>query len=1248
MPLPFEVKQEHLQNLGPERSVDLIRYMVWSDATASGIGKNLINIPTAITVKDGGIDGEVNGADKDGKYGIIKKGITRYQIKSGKFSCKESDIKSILCKKGTNELNNRMKSCLDKDGTLVIVFTGWDDSDVTDDYVLNKFREILQSISDKYKTSKIEIWRQNTIIGFLENFPSLRLYVLGIRDRSFCLHEEWANFSDMKPTLHLGEPQERFIRDFREDLRADNRPTHIRTLGEPGIGKTKLVLEATNTDDLKPITIYLEDPEKIDGMDFLNRISGIDSESNIILVVDECDFKSQARIWNRLEHKSPKIKLVTIFNEFDDSSGTTLRRDVPELDDEAIGEILHYEYKVDRYELEKWIDMCKPSPRAAHIIGRNLQENPEDILKSPDTVPVWDRYVADRLTLGSVDFEERRIILCWISLFKKFGSESPFETEAKKIASLVEKNHDIPIGTFMKTVRKLKDMKILQGHSTLYITPKILHVYFWTQWWKNYGRSIAPSFDELVISEEGARDPLSLFKWYREMFKYAKQSPEASKVVTELLRGKSFDNDAVLKAQPVASFFLTLSKTDPSSALSHLEQIMRSKSREDLLNVTTGRREIVWSLEYMSMFKGHFARAAGLLLLLAGAENETCSNNATGVFTSLFSPAPGRVAATEVAPVDRIPILKSAMDSDSKYRRVVGIKACDAALQTGNFSRFVSNYYDIGEQPNLWEPKSRSETIEYYQEILHMLMGHLEKHGEEINEVVKVVLDHVRGMIRIPELSSRMIKIIQKLHETSHVDDEKLVDTIIKIIDFDKEKLDPAVVKKLERLQDSITGTDFHSMMRRYVGMHASVDWGSKKGPDDVRKKEIDELTTKSLDPKNIEPELEWLVTDKAKYGLVFGYELAKKDHSYSLLDLILDALRNSKGRGSGFFAGGYFRHIFENNVKRWEDELDAIYDDPVLCILLPEITWRSGLTDRSAKRLANGIREKRFDHATLGRFRHYILGKLSEERLTEWIEILLGEKKAVFIAIEIFYHYFVHRTQKALPRDLTLNLLLHEDIIHNDPKTAHSMVDEYYWKETGMAFVKQYPEDGIKIVEKIIEGFGADNFFGRHGSEMSEVLSEVARIMPKEVWKTVSQYLGPPIDSRAFSIQQWVRGNWFDSKRGMLDAIPMSEIYRWIDEDKKTRASHIAGFLPPSFEKVRDFLARYGDQEEVRRHMVINFGNEVWMGSAVAHYEKKKKQIEKLVEKETDMNVLLWLKDYIESLDSAIQRSKEHEERDF
>ena len=82
----FTVKNADFDRLSPQEAVDFFRELLWAEAAALGIGKNFINVPSAITVADGGIDAEVQNVSASGGQGIIKQGLTRYQIKTGNFS----------------------------------------------------------------------------------------------------------------------------------------------------------------------------------------------------------------------------------------------------------------------------------------------------------------------------------------------------------------------------------------------------------------------------------------------------------------------------------------------------------------------------------------------------------------------------------------------------------------------------------------------------------------------------------------------------------------------------------------------------------------------------------------------------------------------------------------------------------------------------------------------------------------------------------------------------------------------------------------------------------------------------------------------------------------------------------------------------------------------------------------------------------------------------------------------------------
>src|SRR5450631_2216021 len=125
----FSVGSRDLANLGADLAVGIFRELLWAEATTLGIGKHLINIPTSITVADGGVDAEIRDVPPMIGQGMIKSGLTCYQIKTGDYSLREkANRKKILFtprSRGT-VLEPRVEACLDKGGMLVIVLFGWD------------------------------------------------------------------------------------------------------------------------------------------------------------------------------------------------------------------------------------------------------------------------------------------------------------------------------------------------------------------------------------------------------------------------------------------------------------------------------------------------------------------------------------------------------------------------------------------------------------------------------------------------------------------------------------------------------------------------------------------------------------------------------------------------------------------------------------------------------------------------------------------------------------------------------------------------------------------------------------------------------------------------------------------------------------------------------------------------------------------------------------------------------------------
>ena len=516
---------------------------------------------------------------------------------------------------------------------------------------------------------------------------------------------------------------------------------------------------------------------------------------------------------------------------------------------------------------------------------------------------------------------------------------------------------------------------------------------------------------------------------------------------------------------------------------------MKTWNKEDFLHFTEGRREVVWALEKIAMWEDLFADAARLLLALGEAENEDCSNNASGVFTGLFSPAYSRLAPTESPPTDRFPILKEAFESGSRAKRLLALEACKIGLQPMRmWSRTVgAEYQGLRQEPERWEPETYGELWEVYRQVWQLLVEQLERlPADEREKGVAILLEHTHELGQIPKLADMIVDTVGTLAKKIYVNEKQVIATINSILVRDGKELPAKTRQRWEQLMNELVGSDFHSMMQRYVGMDLLEDEFDEDGNHaNQAQPRIEKLAQQAVDtPSLLQSELHWLVTSEAQNGYKFGYELGKRDDGFTLLLILLDAQRNAATNANVFFLGGYFRAIFDKDQSLWEEQLDALIEDTKLNIAISDLTRYSGLTDRAGLRLLNLATNGVID---VNHFGIFVYGKtvenLSDEVFTAWIEFLLGsvEKTAASIALQLYYYYYdFQKSEPTLPPDLTFRLLVRPFLFEAlNPHQLNRMTD-VYWTEIGKAFLQLYPEKSLELVEPMLSHFGQDgSIFG-------------------------------------------------------------------------------------------------------------------------------------------------------------------------
>lgn len=1259
------VKSEDFSHIDEEkRAVNFFQELLWAEANRVGIPLGNINVSLNTKVPDSGVDASARKPKNISMVsGIIIDEYNAYQIKAG--SSFKPWQKSVIKKElfGTknpakDNLGSMIQDCLDQNGRYILVCFGYDLNDKQRKEAIAHLESYF-SKECQYTSPRVDVWSRNNLVSFLKPFPSLMLSV-NRRARDFQTHKGWATDENMQLTFVPGESQSQQIQALQEALRQND--FHTRIFGEPGIGKTRLVFEATKADDLSPLVIYCN-ADAFLRSDLRYELTREDNEYHIILVVDECNSDKRSLIVNKLKGQTPRIKLVTIYTEYDNVSDVNYL-DVAPLDESRISKIIQ-EYSIPEDQARKWATVCDGSPRVAHVVGLNLSRNQDgaDMLREPDIERVWDRYIEGGDDPKSTQVQQRRLVLMYLSLFKRFGFGQPVRIEAENIQKLIQEDDPaITWGQFTRIIKDLKKRKILQGENTLYITPKLLHIKLWIDWWEIYGATFTGK--ELLNLP-----PSSLLDWFFEMFEYAAGSEVASRTVRELLGsdGPFQSNPEILKTNRGASFFRFLGEVEPVAAVKCLQRTVGKWDKDILLEFKDGRRDIIWLLEKTAQWRELFVPSARLLLELAEAENESWSNNASGIFAELFAiSVHSKLSQTEAAPSERFPVLEEALNSESSDRRNLALQACDRALSERTFGSVSSRLQVFGREPDFWTPATWGELFDAYRQVWNFLIAKLDElPTEQRDKASDILIQHIRNLGAIPNLAEMVASDVSILASKPYVNDRKLLESVIQLLHYGR-NLKPEVRTLWERVKDELTGDDYNSSMKRYVGMNLFEDHYDDEGNQtELIQTKIQELAKASFKNSNLlVNELSWLVTTNASNGYQFGYALAQEDDHFSLLHELLDAQKRAGENASLYFLGGYLRFLFENNPQAWEDLMDDLAQEPETAIWVLELTQRTGyLTSQGAKRILQALQEYELPFWLLGQFMYGPINTLPEESFLEWIEFLLNQSDpgASYIALGLYSTFYIRKESVSRPRvELTLRLLTDEAFseIPEDFRQGNSRVMyPYYWKLVADSFITLYPNKSLELSAFMLKHFDSYNSIFIDSAPRS-ILRAIITRYPGEVWSQIASHLE---SSYAWQLTHWLRGDdLFGQRREedepILTLLPQDVVWQWVEKNVEERAWYLATFVPPIFEEenpelswARELLVRYGQRDDVRRNLSSNFSTEGWTGNESEHLERKRQKLLAYRKTETNENVNQWLDDYIESIEKRIEIARiEEERRDF
>jgi len=1240
--------------LSSARAVFVMRAILRSECGYAKVSPVVLTISGRLTIADGGIDAEVNVPPELALPTdcIFQRGLTGFQIKSGTAfkPWTPSGIRGELLDSEGN-LYSEVERLVSRRGRYMLLCTGHDLTPEQRNDSRHQIAAVLAEVGFEAYEGLIEVLGASQIAEFAERYPgTASLLAIDPIQEAWVL-DEWQRDAHMANAFQESPEQSQMIARIRAGLQGETK--HIRILGEPGLGKTRIVLESVKDENIAPYVLYIQHGSQFGQTRLFRQLLKTGYDKPLVLVIDELPESELSDIWRHLKPRCGSLKIVSLDHGRDETHDEEIDRlNAPRLPDETIKKILVNRVGESR-ELDRWVAICEGSPRVAHAVADNLRAHPGDLLRSPSTVPIWARFLHG---YGSRDEGSARQVDCvaqHLALFSRFGYEAPVEAEAVFISELIQKvDPTIGWARFQEIVQSFRARRVLQGSRTLFFVPKALHIYLWKQFWERYGRA----FD---FAQTFKAMPESLHAWFMTMFKFAGDAATAH-VIDDILKPDGiFSERAALTSAKGSRFLATLAEASPAAVLRLLEATIGKWTDQALLGFKQDRQNLVWALEKIAVWPALTVRAIQVLARFAVNENADFSNNSTGTLIGLFRIGP-EAAVTESTPEARLPAMLRLLRASGDAERRLALKAMGAALDSSarGFRIVGPEYQGLKARAKLWIPATYGELWQAKLAYFQALVDETRNWPPSLRaEVCQALLKAVEQQIRTPPCTELAFQVLDTLVDDSAMAPENLNGFFRywrQYVDDDKQ---PEIATRLRRIERHYTRRDLVSRFQRYV---VNVDW--TEWDDDFRERHNKPKNrTKNLvnalarriarNPQKFSQIQHLLAPESSALALWhFGEQVAQNDAARTLLPTLIQLTLETRHQVClhGYLSGmrshdpefyiATVREFFDLESTAWLGATIALrfdYDDRlfVQCLDSLEKGWIDPLQFavlRFGKAIDSVPPER------IGRLFRQLNTHDSQEALYLLVELL---DSVPFNDASPFNSDFVFG---ALSRTVP-------------GENSGDAMRGYYWKNVCSKLIKWNTNRILPLLDVLLTEMGKAYALS-YDSDVAPLADELVRADPAGAWQIVKVHLEGTLPKWRDDLLSWLKGGMsaFDEKdpRGAITDLPVLEILEWVGEDPEPRASLMAYAAPRTLDDehggrlTRELLSRFGQFDGVRNGISATFHSGAWSGPTSAYLKRKRDKFRRWLAAGFEIEITQWIEAEIEDLDQDIERAEINEER--
>lgn len=1020
----------------------------------------------------------------------------------------------------------------------------------------------------------------------------------------------------------------------------------LRLKGLSGLGKTRLVYEAVlaSSRETRDKVLYIDVASGNFGIKSWLK-QAIDLGYQGILVVDNCKPELHKELSDEVGREDSKVVFISLDHNLDSlPASNTKEYKIEPLDRTQIRALLEPEYGDRITDLDRVAGYAQGFPQMAVLIAEARLTNHSQVGKLRD----------DELTrklLGHIS-EQELSILKGCSLFDTFGFTGEVADQYEYIANNAVK---VSPSEFYTCIKKFQNRGLIDVSGRYaQLVPKPLAISLAADWWDRTRKEDQLSFLEQI--------PDTLVKPFCLQVTMLGFIPEVQELTRTLCgpQGPFGQAEAILSYR--GSLLLrSFVEVNPVATSSALHAVLITLNNRQLANISGDvRRNLVWALEKLAFHAHVFEEAAWSLMLLASAENERWSNNATGIFIQLFRV---NLSGTEADFELRLRLIRRAIDlNDINIDKVI-IKALNASISTHTAGRAIGAEYQGTKEPlKEWRATQWQEIFDYWNTAFEMLVKFTEYGNENSQEAQNILGRSIRGLVRNGrlEMIDRAIKCIVELNGRYW---PTALESIKTTLMHDTQKMPQEGIAALNNWLQLLSPTKENLAERlKIIVVNPPWEYGEDERGDyiDVAAQNAEQLAVElSEDIQALTEHIPLLISGEQKQTFAFGRRLAfESKDSVEFLQSVMSELGHMESPNE-ILARGLLSGLHVNSNADWNRFLEEFSSRKQLMKFYPDMLRTGEMQSYHLSKLLDLIRQGELHsyYASVLSYGSATSHLSSKDISTFCLELAEIDAKGSWAALNIMFMHCFNDDNRFDENRASLRKLIIMAPLNSQFINGH--LDIYHWIEVTK---KLLVTEGLPFCEDIcrqlVVSLNNELDHGENWNAIRPLLTDIVKTHGKNIWPIFGEAIisAKPIQRYRLQLLLERDNNLSNIQPSIFSILPLDLVIEWCRRDMNVAPFFVARAIN-IFEQDADgmkqpttlfiaMLENFGELAGFGGELSANLGTGGWWGSLVPYLESDKAALVPLSQ-HPHKNVRAWVREYIAYLDRSIAYESVRDDED-